>query len=252
MLGLQKASVWKRASAFLFDFIILLVMTSGIAVAVSAIVGYDDYVNDMTEHYERYEAEYGIDFDISAQEYELLSQEMKDKYTAADEAMNSDPQVLYTYKMMFNLALIIISMGLLVSHLVLEFVIPIIFGNGQTLGKKIFGVAVMRTNSTKIRPLVLFIRTLLGKYTMETMVPVFLAIMVAFGILDFVGVFVIAAFGILQIVLICVTRTSSAIHDLLSDCVVVDMASQKIFDTEQDLIDYKLKLHEEEVAKSDY
>lgn len=252
MLGLQKAGVWKRASALLFDFIILLVLASGIAVAMSAVLGYDGYVEDMTAHYERYENEYGIDYDISLEEYELLSKEEMDKFNAADLAMSRDEDVMYTYNMMFNLALVIVSVSLLLSHLLLEFTVPLIFRNGQTLGKKIFGIAVMRTNSTRITPIVLFIRTLLGKYTIETMVIVFLAIMVSFGVLDFVGIFIIIAFFILQLVLLCVTKTSSPVHDLISDCVVVDMASQMIFDTEQDLIDYKLKLHREDVEKSDY
>ena len=41
-------------------------------------------------------------------------------------------------------------------------------------------------------------------------------------------------------------------HCLLSDTVVVDMSSQLIFESEQAMIDYKKKLHEEEVARAKY
>ena len=58
--------------------------------------------------------------------------------------------------------------------------------------------------------------------------------------------------GILEIFTIATTRTRSTIHDLVSDTVVVDMASQMIFDSEEELIAYKTRIHEEEVNKREY
>lgn len=249
---LQKASLWKRMSSYLFDIIILAVLAVGVAAGLSGIIGYDDYADKMTQYYEQYQQQYGVDFDITAAEFEKLTEAEKNVYYEADKAMNSDAEVVKTYRMMFNFSILIVSLGLFLSHFILEFIVPVIFGNGQTLGKKIFGVAVMRTNSVKITTPILFIRSILGKYTIETMVPVFLVLMIFFGILGFVGVIVIFAMLILNIVLVFATRTSSTIHDLLSDTVVVDMSSQRIFDSEQDMIEYKRKLHAEMVAKEDY
>ncbi len=250
---LQKASLWKRASAWLFDFIIMVVATVGIITLISAIIGYDGYIDEMIAHYDRYEKLYDVDFDISTEEFELLSEEEQKKYYDADAAMNIDKAVVATYGAMVNYAILMITLGLLFSNLILEFVIPLIFKNGQTLGKKIFGVAVMRTNAVKISPVVLFIRAVLGKFTIETMVPVFLFMMVLFGtVLLEIGAFVIIGIFALDIIMMCVTATSSSIHDLLSDTVVVDMASQMIFDTEEEMFEYRSKLHREEVERSDY
>ena len=42
------------------------------------------------------------------------------------------------------------------------------------------------------------------------------------------------------------------IHDLISDTVVVDYASQLIFENVDELMAYKTKIHEEEVRNTEY
>ena len=48
------------------------------------------------------------------------------------------------------------------------------------------------------------------------------------------------------------TKTNSCIHDVLSYSVVVDMASQMIFESEAALTEYKNRVHREMVDKADY
>lgn len=249
---LQKASLWKRVSAYLFDLILLVIVALGLATLLSTIFGYDGYVSELTVHYDRYADTYGIDVEISGEEYEKLSQEEKERYAEADAALRKDAEVQYLYGMMFRLSILMITLSILVAYLALEFTVPLLFGNGQTLGKKIFGVAVMRQSAVKISPVILFIRTILGKYTIETMVPVFLFLMIRFGVLGFVGTMVICGILLLNVILVLATSTSSAIHDLLADTVTVDMASQRIFDSEEELIAYKKRIHEEAVQRAEY
>lgn len=258
---LQKASLWKRISAFLFDIIMLAVVAVGIAALMSTLLKYDKYkkiIDDRKDYYiAKYEAEYEkehgekCELDLSVA-YNDMSEGQKEIYKNTDDALRRDSNISRTYTMMMNLTLVITVVSALASYLLLEFVIPLIFKNGQTLGKKIFGIGVMRTSSVKITPVALFVRTVLGKYAIETMVPVFLIIMMFFGILGFVGAIVLLGLVILEIVVMCATRTKSMIHDLISDTVVIDMSSQMIFDNEQAMIDYKKKLHEEEVARAEY
>ena len=133
-----------------------------------------------------------------------------------------------------------------------EFVVPLLFGNGQTVGKKIFGIAVMRVNGVKINGVALFIRSILGKYTIETMVPVMLVIMVMLEVLGIVGPAVILLIGVLQIGLMLATRTNSAIHDCLANTVAVDLHSQMIFGSEAEVIEYKKRIHEDIANRSNY
>ena len=251
-LSLQKANFWKRISAWLLDFILVCIIVAGFAAAFSAIFGYDRYNDKMDELYERYETEYGIDLNISEEKFAELSDAEKQAYEDANAAMNKDEEMLYTYNMLFNLTLIIISLALLFTYILLEFVLPLIFRNGQTVGKKVFGIAVMRSNSVKITGPVLFIRAILGKLTMETMIPVLIFIMILFGDLGFIGTLILILILALQIFTLAITKTNSAIHDLLSDTVVVDLQSQYIFESEEALIEYKKQLHKEEAEKQQY
>ena len=48
------------------------------------------------------------------------------------------------------------------------------------------------------------------------------------------------------------THTRSPIHDLVAKTVTVDFASQMIFDSEEALLAYKTKLHEEKARRAEY
>ena len=249
---IQKASMWKRISAYIFDFIILSIVVVGIAFILSSVLGYAGYSDRLEDYYEKYEAEYGVSLNITEEEYNKYSEEQKAKFDEAMKALTSDNEVSYTYTMLINLTLIIISIGVLVGYMITEFVLPICFKNGQTLGKRIFGIGVMRYDSVKINNITLFVRTVLGKYTIETMVPILILIMIYFGQIGIVGTIIIGLLLILQIAMIASTKTNSAIHDLLANTVTVDIHSQMIFDSEEDLIAFKKRVHAEAAANAEY
>ena len=141
MLDLQKASLTKRLSALLLDMILLVTLACGFGMVLSAVLNYDGYTATLTDCYEKYEQLYGVDFDITAEEFEALSQEQQLLYHQADEALQSDEDALRAYNMVINLSLVVVSIGILLSYLVLEFLVPLLIGNGQTVGKKVFGIA---------------------------------------------------------------------------------------------------------------
>ena len=84
------------------------------------------------------------------------------------------------------------------------------------------------------------------------MIPVLIIVMIFFNMAGGLSVIVLGLIPLLQIILLIATRTNSAIHDLLAKTVVVDYASQRIFDSEQELIDYKKKLRAEQAARREY
>ncbi len=99
----------------------------------------------------------------------------------------------------------------------------------------------------------LFIRAVLGKYTIETMIPVLIIIMIYFGSIGIIGPVVLGLILLLQLILLAATSNNSLIHDLISDTVVIDMASQRIFDSESELIEYeKEKFMPNQWQKSPY
>ena len=252
MFDLQKASVLKRVSAWILDGILLLVLTVGICSLLSGLLGVDQHTTDLEAYYAKYETEYGVKFEITQAEYEALSQTQRENYDAAYKALIEDKDAMYSYNMMVSLTLTVVSLGILLAFLGLEFAVPMLFKNGQTVGKKIFGLGVMRVHGVKMNGVAMFIRTFLGKYTLETMIPVLVVMMLLFNMTGLMGTLLVLGIGLAQIILMIVTRTNSTIHDLLADCVVVDLSSQMIFDTEEELLEYKKRMSAENAARESY
>ena len=249
---LQKASMWKRISAFLFDGIILAVLAVALASVLSMATGYDRQSQALEEHYDRYEAQYGVTFQITGEEYAAMSPEQQAQYDAAYHALISDEEVLYVYNVVINLTMTITTLGILLAFLILEFAVPLLLGNGQTLGKKIFALAVVRTDTVRMNNMQLFTRTVLGKFTIETMIPVYVMIMIFFNSVGIFGTFLLLVLLIIQAVLLIVTRENRVLHDLLAGTVVVDYPSQRIFRSTEELIEYTKKVHAERAARQPY
>ena len=76
--------------------------------------------------------------------------------------------------------------------------------------------------------------------------------MIIFGNLGIVGAIVLVLLLILQLFTVATTRNRTAIHDLIADAIVVDLASQMVFDNVDELMAYKTRIHAEEVSKKEY
>lgn len=249
---LQKAGMWKRIAAWMFDGILLSVLVVGIGVLFSWLMGYDSFSTALEEGYARYEAQYGVVFEITQEEYNAMTEADRTNYDAAYNALIADQQVLYNYNMMINLSLVITTIAILAGLLIWEFFIPLWLGYGQTLGKKIFGLCLVRNDGVKMNTLQLFARTILGKFTVETMIPVYILMMLYFGTMDLTGTLILLVLLAAQILCLVLTKTNSAIHDLIAGTVVVDKESQTIFRTTEDLIAWQKKVAAERAARAPY
>ena len=249
---LQKASFWKRVASWMFDSILIAVLAVGFGLLLSVIFGYDKYSQKVEDAYSLYETKYGVSFEISQEAYEAMSQQQRLDYETAYQELVADKDAMYAYNMMLSLSLAITSLGIFIAVLVWEFIIPLIFGNGQTLGKKIFGLGVMRVDGVKLSNLQLFARTLLGKYAIETMIPVTIILMLFWGTVGLFGTLFLGALLIAQMISLIVTRTNSALHDLLAGTVVMDITSQMIFNSTEELIEFKKKVAAEQAMRQTY
>ena len=252
ILDIQKAGMLKRISALLLDGILLLILVTGFAFGLSAVTGYDSYNQGMKQVQEKYEQQYGVSFDLTEEEYSKLSEEQKAVLDTATKAFGEDEEVVYLYNMQISLILMISSVSLLLAFVILEFALPLLLKNGQTIGKKIFGLALMRTDGVRLSSVALFARTVLGKYTLETMVPVAIVLMILLSSLGITGTVVLLLLLALQVGVMIYTKTNSCLHDLLAASVVVELSSQMIFDTEEDMLAYKKKIHADAADRASY
>ena len=99
---------------------------------------------------------------------------------------------------------------------------------------------------------VVFVRSIVGLYAMETMFPLIILMMIWFGMLGIIGTIILIGFAILQISCLISTQTNQSIHDLLTDSVVVDMASQTIYETNEELIEAQKAAAAEKAASEEY
>ena len=242
--SLQKANMYKRISAWLFDAVMCLVLATGMLVVMSALLKYDvqaEKLNGIYEdYYAKYEAEHeGIELNPTDEVFNAFTPEELEAFNYHRDEVNkligADEEAQRLQIVIINYTFIMITISLLVVSLVWHFLIPMIMRDGRTLGKKIFGLGVMRTNGLKLSNPILFVRSILGLFTMETMVPVFFALMIYFGFLGIVGIVAAVLLGVLEIVVMTYTKTNASIHCLLSDTVVIDYASQQIFQTQEAL-----------------
>ncbi len=271
--GIEKASMLKRISAYILDAILTVILASGFVFAISAIINYDSYYDKMNQYYDEFEEENGFSFnmfsknedelndkekqikEISSKALEDLTEEekqIKEEYEKAIDDFVNDKDMLYIYNMLINLTLLMVTISVLLAILIIEFVLPLVFKNGQTIGKKCFGLCLVKNNCVRINAPILFIRTVLGKFTVETMIPIYIIIMIIFGGAGITGTIVLVLILFIQLILVISTKNNCLIHDLMAGTVVVDKNGQMIFDTENDLIEFKKNFHKEESLRKEY
>lgn len=283
MFELKKIGFVKRASALLLDAILLAVLTTGFMFIISLICNYsaeEDLANNYYAQWDDFREEYVVDIaDYYSFTYEesddgksysimkdgevssldvLINTLVKDEGRSErmSEAYNSymklpsAKRVNDQYRYVYTLLFMMVSVGLLLAYLVLEFILPIILKNGQTVGKKVFSIGLVQPNCVKITNLSLFARTFLGKFAIETMFPILLIFLFLFGGIGVLAIILFIAIALLNIILFFVTKNKTPIHDIFANTVAVDMKLQLIFGSEEDLIEKKSLLHNDVVSNS--
>ena len=249
-VDLQKAGIWKRCAAWMLDIILVLVVAVGIGALLSNLLHYEQDSQKYQAKYEFYEKKYKLDeIDFSKNQ---LTEEEQQRVNAADADIRQDKESTRLYSLLVNKSILIVTFSLLISYILLEFVVPILLGSGQTISKKAFSVGLIRVDSVKVSNLQLFVRAVLGKFTIETMIPVYVVLMFLFGRMSLTGMVLLVGLAIGQLVCLAVTSNNSAIHDMISGTVVVDISSQQVFKDSQELIAYTKRIHAERAARGDY
>lgn len=251
-MDLQKASVMKRLAAWLLDAILVCVLAVGFAVILSAVLRYDAQYNSLQAGYDRYESQYGVELNITTEEYENMTEAQRENYEAARTAFLEDEELIGTYNLVLSLTLVIATTAILLAVMVMEFVVPLLLKNGQTVGKKAFSIGLVRVDGVKVTTLQMFVRSLLGKYTVETMIPVYIILMFFWNAMDMTGTIVLGGLLLLELICVIVNPHNALVHDLMAGTVAVDISSQKIFGSTDELIEYTKRIAAERAKQKDY
>ena len=253
-IGIQKAPIWKRISALLFDIMLVVSLALVFLIGMSVFMNFDKHSEVLQDRLTYFEQVYEIP-EYTEEQFNALTDTQKADYNQLQEnamrAFFEDEIASSAMMKLFTLVLISISVSLLLAYITVFFLLALPFKNGQTLGKKSFGLAVMRTNGVKVTQPVLFIRTVVGLFVIETLFPIMLLALTVVKFLGMIGVITPILLLILQFGVMVYTPTNSSIHDLLCDTVVVDMASQEIFESEEELIEYKKRAAVRKAAETE-
>lgn len=241
----QRASMLKRAPAWLLDIILLVTLATGLLFAWSHVFNVTPHIEELTATIDKYEEQYGGSLNLSAEEYEKLSAEEKlaadETSRKIDQALNEDDRAMWLLETIATNIFAMLSLSVACAYLLLEFLIPLWLKNGQTIGKKCFGVALMRKDGIKVTTFMMFVRTVLGKCTVETMIPILLGVMLML-MPNGMTLLLLAAIMLAQIIIPLATRNKTAIHDLMACTVAVDLGSQMIFDSVEAMEEYHEKI----------
>ena len=251
-MELQKASVMKRLAAWLLDTILVCVLAVGFGVILSAVLHYDARYADLQAGYDRYETQYGVELNLTAEEYENMTEAQRENWEAARTAFVEDEELIGTYNLVLSLTLVIATMAILLAVMAMEFVVPLILKNGQTVGKKAFSIGLVRVDGVKVTTLQMLVRALLGKYTVETMIPVYIFIMFLWNAMDLTGTVILIGLALIQMVCVITNPHNALLHDLMAGTVAVDISSQKIFESAEDLMEYTKRIAFERAQRQDY
>lgn len=253
MTDLQRANFGKRIMAAIFDGILVATLAVGLAALLSLCLGYDVGVERYASIMNGYEQQYEVDLEAST--IDMTPAEMdahNEKIDLVYAALSQDTEFMALYSKLSSMRLLMLSFSPLGALLLLELFVPLLLGNGQTVGKKIFGIGLMHVEGVRITPKQVFIRTLLGKYSVELMLPIYILVMTFTGGLGIVGWALLLVLLIAQIVCVAITRTNAPIHDVFAATVAVDLASQRIFEDIEDRDNYIKAMHAERAARADY
>lgn len=143
------------------------------------------------------------------------------------------------YQYVNSLFFMMLSVGLALSFLILEFIVPVCLKNGQTVGKKVFSICLVRPPCIKVKAVALFGRTVIGKFAIETMFPILLIFMLLFGVLGYLAIILLVALLLFNIILFFATKNHTPIHDILAVTAAADMKEQMIYATEEEFTQKK-------------
>lgn len=244
----QRASMTKRIPAWILDFILLITLATGFLWAWSHFIDIAPHTDAMLSIEAQHKAKYDGQLKVSIEEYEKMTEEEKiEKLTAEDrlaiqkaiekinEELFQNDEYLNAFGGAISSIFSMIALSCLCAYFILDFLIPLWLKNGQTIGKKCFGVALMRKDGIKVTPFMMFTRTILGKCSVELMFPAMLYVILG-GSVVALGICAISLLA--QIIVPLATRNKTAIHDLVACTVAVDMSSQMIFDSVEEMEAY--------------
>lgn len=226
--GINPASVLNRIMSGLLDFILTVVLATGFFSLISRVLNYDDISNQLMGKY----VEYGVyieddngGYQYNGHTYSIVVDTTT--YNEVKERFNNDAVAVNLEYKSETCAFASISTGCLLSLIVIDFVLPLLFKNGRTIGGIMMKVGLISKKGIKISNVQLFARCIIGRYIIETIIPIIL-----WALYGVVGVFV---FCIGLVFIITLSPNHQLPHNIVSNILTCDQNLQYYAISKEDL-----------------
>ena len=216
---LQKAPFFKRLLALMLDWIFIVILTFTCVIPISLLLKVNEYSEKFDQYYSEYEKKYGVDFDLTEEQFNAMTEEELKLYEEAYNALTSDEEANKVHDALFKRMLGSIELAILAGYLVMDVLFPLMLKNGQTLGKRILNLALVHNDGEPTNILTILHRTVIGKFVIETSIPALAVISLFMGSLNLLGLFFAAVILIVDIILLI--KKNQVLHDILANTVVV-------------------------------
>ena len=157
-----------RAAALILDAVLLLVLFTGILYIISLIADFDAHYALLQEEYKK--VGYLI-FDPESKEFVTITMD-NPNYNHVIDLINENEVLLTELAFVNRFSVNAPLIGIAISLFVLEFIVPLILKNGQTIGMKFFKIALISKNNLAITNTQLFARCVIGKIAILGVIPV--------------------------------------------------------------------------------
>lgn len=233
MSTIRKNSIYKptnakistRIGAFILDIILFVVLFTGVLYLFSLIANTQQYIDILNEEYIRIGYKY---FDEAKQEYVFISEEAAN-FKEVIELYNASEIIAENNAKLNVLVLNGPLISIVVCSLIFDLLIPLLLKNGQSIGMKVFNIGLLSKSEIAVTPMQVVLRCLLGKITVNKVVPYLALFLVMFAPTGaFFGLLVFLIIFIGNLVLLCSTKNHTGIADIIASVYPVD-ASQTVF-----------------------
>lgn len=220
-----------RIAAFVLDFILFVVLLTGLLFIFMKIFNFDEYYNILDNEYKN--IGYKI-YDETTKSYHYISESAPNFNEVIEKYKNSEIIKEYGYKVN-KLVLNIPMLSIFISMFILEFMIPLFLKNGQTIGMKCFHIALISNSGIKTKPIQLFIRFIFGKVVLISIVP-YMCLFYSFFNMNggLFGTIVIALIYIINIVLLF-KGNHAGLCDAIASVYPVDYQQTIFYDNEKEM-----------------
>lgn len=255
---IRQAKMSKRICAFFVDLFIFVIIFSLSMLICNSFMDYKDskaiydekcleynlVVEKVNEEGETYAASWTIyDFLLSdfasagckvekEEDIKEISEECQKEFndflTKQNEEFGKDKVALDAYESVVNYRVSFFVISSFLPLLLINFVFPLIFKNGQTLGKKLFKLGLVNKDGVRARTTNIITRFLIGIFAFEVLpLMIYLAVSNVYTICLLIGL----AVTFVNFILFIFTNSHKMIHDVVGGTIVVDLHTTIIFDS---------------------